>query len=105
MMGICHSPLSVHFPFIRILLFFIIFTLYLEKIAMQSSSHSCPMEIKVPLFKLEKLYAIVAFLENSLGKDSSALLVGIMIRPSATVTHGPLVCVISLHVGSASSVM
>ena len=59
----------------------------------------------MPLFKLEKLYAIVAFLENSLGKDSSALLVGIIIHPSATVTHGPLVCAISLYVRSASSVM
>jgi hypothetical protein len=49
------------------------------------------MEMSVPLFKLEKLYAIVAFLENSFGKESSAFLVGMMIRPSATVTHGPLV--------------
>ena len=104
-MGIYHSPLSVRFPFIRILSFLIIFTSYFEKIAMQSSSQSWPMEIKVPLFKLEKLYAILAFLENSVGKESSAFFVGMMIRPSATVTHGPLVCVISLHVCSASSVM
>jgi hypothetical protein len=40
-----------------------------------------------------------------LGKERSALFVGMMMRPSATVTHGPLVCVISLHVGGASSVM
>ena len=52
--GISHRPLSVLLPSIIIWLFFSIFTLKREKIAMQSSSHSWPNDINEPVFMLSK---------------------------------------------------
>ena len=103
--GSFHNPLSVRLPRIRILLFLMIFTSYLEKIATQSSSHNCPMEINVPLFKLLKLYAKRACLVNPFGNGREAFFVGDIIRPSATLTYGPVVSDTSLHICNTSSVM
>ena len=103
--GSFHNPLSVRLPRIRILLFFMIFTSYLEKIAMQSSSHNCPMEISDPLCRLLKLYATRACLENACGNGREAFLVGDIILPSATLTKGPIVFDTSLHTVKTSSVM
>ena len=73
--------------------------------ATQSSSHNWPIDISVPLFKLEKLYAIFAFRENASERGRDARLVGVIIRPSATLTYGPIVFSILLHKGSISSVI
>ena len=84
----------------RFLLFFITFTSYFVKFAVQSSSHNFSTEMKVPLFKLLKLYAILAFLVNSFGNGNSAFLVGIMTLLLATVIYGPIVFSASLKIGS-----
>ena len=84
---------------------FFILTLYLLKIAIQSSSHNCPIDIKLLLFKLLKLYAIFAFRVKVDANGRIAFLVGDMILPSATVTYGPAVFCISLHIERSSSVI
>ena len=84
---------------------FKILTSYLVKMATQLSLHSCPMEMSVPLFKLLKLYAILARVFNLLDSGSIAFLFGVIILPSATATCGPIVSCMLLQIGNASTVI
>ena len=84
--GISHKPLSVRRPSIIILLFFRILTLKREKIAMQSSSQSCPREISDHVCILSNMTTCWALVDSSGDKCICAFDVGEMISPFATVT-------------------
>ena len=62
--GMPQRPFGLRLSVIMIVLFFSIFNWYLEKIAIQSSSHSCSMEIKDPVFKLSNKKACCALSVN-----------------------------------------
>ena len=63
--GMSHSPLSVRRPSMITLLFFSILTLNLEKIAMQSSSQSCPRDMRDPVWISSNMITCWALADNS----------------------------------------
>ena len=50
--GTSQRPFGLRLTVMMIVLFFRIFNWYLEKIAIQSSSHNCQMEINEPVLRL-----------------------------------------------------
>ena len=67
---------------------FLYFNWYLEKIAIQSSSHNCPMEIKDPFFKLSNKKACCALSVNFSDKGIFASEWEVIVLPFSTVTGG-----------------
>ena len=62
-------------------------TLYLEKIAMQSSSHSLPMDIKEPVVRPFKMWPVVALDESCGARGICAVWEEDMVLPSAARTE------------------
>ena len=73
---------------------FNIFISYFVKMAMQLLSQSFPMEIKVPLFNLLKLYVLSAFQVNLVESGRVAFSVGAMILSSAITIYSHFVACI-----------
>ena len=63
-MGIDHRPLIMRWPVMITSSCFKMRTLYLLKIAMQSSSQSLPREIRVPVWRLSRTNADWAWEES-----------------------------------------
>ncbi len=71
-------------------------------IAMQSSSHNCPIEISDPDLMSLNMCPVVAAWDNSGASGTIALLVGLMMVPFATLTLGPdMVGTMLVQCGSA----
>ena len=96
--GIFHNTLLVRLPFIIISLCLTTWTSYIEKIAMQSSLHNWPINMRVPLCRLSKLKATRAFGVNLCERVRMAFLARDITRPSATATLSPVVFFILLHI-------
>ena len=80
-----------------------IFTLNLVKMAMQSSSQSCPMEMREPVVRSSKTWADCALEESSVDNFKVARRFGLMTLPLATWTVGPdVVCAMCEQCGRAS---
>ena len=63
--GTYHMPLEkFRVPSISVLLFFVIINLCLSNVAMQLSSHSCPIESKLADVSLGKIWAFCAWFES-----------------------------------------
>ena len=99
--GMSHRPLSVRRPSIIILLFLSILTLNLEKIAMQSSSQSCPRDIRDPVWISSHMITCWALADRSSDSFILAFNLGEMMSPFATVTNGVVIGMISVHAGNA----
>lgn len=78
------SPVMMTWPFLKI------FTLYFVKRATQSSSHSWPMEMRLPDLRLSKMWPILACGESVGARGMVARLVVSMFSPLATWTTGPV---------------
>ena len=85
-----------------ILLSLSIFKLYLEKIAMHSSSHSWPREIRDPVRRSSNTYACCAAGDSVDDSGTVTCFWGQIVPPLATVTVGPVAGLILLQCGSAS---
>ena len=81
--GFCWSPMMI-FPF------FTISTWYLMNITIQSSSHSCPMEIRDPDLRSLKMCLTCASWEILVERRISARVKGLMVAPFATCMEGPV---------------
>ena len=91
--------MSVLFPCMMTVSFLIMSTLYLEKIAMQSSSQSWPRETREPVLRSSKMKAFCAFSERFSDKGNDALNSGVMVSPLATETYGPVARLMFLQIG------
>ena len=88
-MGISHKSLSIRFPTMMTLSFFSILILYQENIAIQSSLHNWPTEMREPVLRLSKTYACCADGDMEVEIGTDAWWVGDIVPPLATVTLGP----------------
>ena len=67
-----------------------IWTSYFVKIAMQSSSHSCPKEIRVPAGRESRTKVCFACSLRLLCRGKVVVYLGVVVSPVATLTVGPL---------------
>ena len=65
-----HKPLGMRLPVMMILLCLSTLTSYLEKMATQSSSHSCESEMSVPVFRSSSTKADWAAAESCVDSGS-----------------------------------
>ena len=65
---------------------------------MQSSSHSCPIEINAPLLRSLKAKVVFALGVSRLCSGSIALAFGAIMVPFATATFGEFAGLILLHI-------
>ena len=84
-----HRLFSFRLPMMMIVLFFDIFTLYFVKIAIYSSSHSCPIDMSDPVFKFSKRNAYWVLLDSAGDKGILESECGVMVLSFTTVTSGP----------------
>lgn len=59
------------------------------KRAIQSSSHNCPMEMRLPVFRSGRMWAFLALRDNLFENGSVASVVDFMVPPFAACTSGP----------------
>ena len=57
---------------------------------MQSSSHSCPKEIRVPAGRASRTNVCFAFVLSLLCSGNVVVYLGVVVSPVATLTVGPL---------------
>lgn len=103
--GIFQRPLvELRLPTMMTCPSLIILTSYLDNRATQSSSQSCPMEMKDPDLRLSKTCPDCALLESSCARGMRArFMVVRTLSPFATCTEGPVsVCPASVQQGSAA---
>ena len=82
-------------PVIITLLFLMILRSYLVKNAMQLSSHSWPIETKVPVLRVSKMKACWDFGDNSGAKPHVVWRRGVVVLALATLTSGKSAGIVS----------
>ena len=88
MSEISYRPLLFLFPSIITLLFFKKVRWYFENRAMQSSTHSCPLDSKDPVAESLNLKTCCASSDNSVESFIFTCAVGVMTLPLATLICG-----------------
>ena len=83
--------LGLRRPFMMTVPSLIIWTWYLEKSAMHSSSQSFPMDRREPVERPSNTCPVLAAVDSCGARGSLAVWVALMKFPSAAVTSGPLV--------------
>ena len=95
-MGISHKLLSVRFPTMMTSSFLSILTLYRENIAIQSSSHNWPTEMRELVLRSLKTYACCADGDSEVEIGMNAWWVGDIVPPLVTVTLVPCAVLMSV---------